>query len=238
VRAQYERELRETLWTKNRKIVREIAGSDGRRAARFAGKRRNNTQLDWRVAERAKADGRQRKLPRGVNPASLAVRSNELAERTLPLPARETLLIATLLNHPWLLEARCEEVAELALTSPPLIRLRDALLGLLAQGIALDRGEVRSQLTKLGLDKVVAMAERAITHKSDRFAEPDAHAAGVESGWRHAVALHQSQVGLKRALDAAERDWRADPSEDAWGRIAEIQHQLAQGLDAEGTGDA
>ena len=29
-----------------------------------------------------------------------------------PLPARETLLIRTLLNHPWLLEARCEEVAD------------------------------------------------------------------------------------------------------------------------------
>ena len=140
------------------------------------------------------------------------MRSNELAERAVTLPARETLILSTLLNHPWLLEARCEEVAELALTSPPLIRLRDALLGLLAQGIALDRGEVRSQLTKLGLDKVVAMAERAITHKSDRFAEPDADAARVEAGWEHAVALHEFQVGLKRALKAAERDWRAEPS--------------------------
>ena len=43
------------------------------------------------------------------------MRSNELAERTLPLPAREALLMRTLLNHPWLLEARCEEVAELDL---------------------------------------------------------------------------------------------------------------------------
>jgi DNA primase len=238
VRAQYERELRETLWTKNRKIMREIAGSDGRRAARFAGKRRDNTALDWRVGARATERSRLGALPRAAALVAPPMRSNELAERTLPLPARETLLIATLLNHPWLLEARCEEVAELVLTSPPLIRLRDALLGLLAQNIALDRGEVRSQLTKLGLDKVVAMAERAITHRSDKFAEPDADAAAVESGWRHAVALHQSQVGLKRALDAAERDWRAEPSEDAWGRIVEIQHQLAQGREAEGSGDA
>ena len=80
------------------------------------------------------------------------------------------MLIATLLNHPWLLEARCEEVAELALTSPPLARLRDALLELLARNVALDRAQMRTQLTNLGLDKVVAMAERAITHRSDRFA--------------------------------------------------------------------
>ena len=94
VRRHYETELKATLWEKNRKATRDLAGFNGRRDVRFAGKRRNNTQLDWRVAERARADGRQRKLPRGVNPASLAVRSNELAERTLPLPARETLLIA------------------------------------------------------------------------------------------------------------------------------------------------
>ena len=166
------------------------------------------------------------------------MRSNELAERSLPLPARETLLIATLLNHPWLLEARCEEVAEMALTSPPLIRLRAALLELLAANVALDRAEVRSQLTKLGLDKVVAMIERAITHRSDRFARADADAADVEAGWGHAVALHQAQVGRKRALDAAERDWRAEPSEETWGRIAEIQQQLAQDLAAGSANDA
>ncbi len=238
VRRHYESELKATLWEKNRKATRDLAGFNGRRDPRFAGKRRNNTEIDWRVAERARAEGRLRKLPRGVNPASLAVRSNELAERTLPLPAREALLVVTLLNHPWLLEAQCEEVAELGLTSPPLARLRDGLLELLARSIALDRGEVRSQLTGLGLDKVVAMAERAITHRSDKFAQADTDAAGVESGWLHAVALHQAQVGLKRALDAAERDWQADPSEEAWSRIAEIQHRLAQGIDAGGSGDA
>jgi DNA primase len=225
VREQYARELRETLWAKNRKLVREIAGSDGRRAARFAGKRRDNTALDWRVAARATERSRLGTLPRAAALAAAPMRSNELAERTLPLPARETLLISTLLNHPWLLEARCEEVAELVLTSPPLIRLRDALLGLLAQNIALDRGEVRSQLTKLGLDKVVAMAERAITHRSDKFAQADADAAGVESGWQHAVALHHAQVGQKRALDAAERALHADPSEEDLARIVELARQ-------------
>ena len=145
------------------------------------------------------------------------MRSNELAERTLPLPPREALLIRTLLNHPWLLEAHCEEIAELTLTSPPLARLRDApARAACPRTSPLTAGEMRTQLTNLGLDKVVAMAERAITHRSDKFAEPDADAAEVEAGWRHAVALHETQVGLKRALDAAERAWQADPSEEAW----------------------
>ena len=85
----------------------------------------------------------------------------------------------TLINHPWLLEAHCEEVAELTLTAQPLARLHDAKLGLLGENNSLERDELRSQLTALGLEKVVAMTERAITHRSDKFAEPEAEPADV-----------------------------------------------------------
>jgi DNA primase len=234
VRRQYETELKAILREKSWKASRELAGNAGRRTDRFAGKRRDNTAPDWRVGARATERSRLGALPRAAALTAAPMRSNELAERAVTLPARETLIMSTLLNHPWLLEARCEEIAELVLTSPPLIRLRDALLELLAQNVALDRGELRSQLTHLGLDKVVAMAERAITHRSDKFAEPDADAAGVESGWEHAVALHQAQVGRKRALDAAERALHADPSEDDLARIVE----LAQQDEPPGAGDA
>ena len=238
VRAHYERELRETLWVRNRKLLRQIAGANGRRDARIAGKRRDNTALDWRVAARAIERSRLGALPRAAARTPAAMRSNELAGRSLPLPAREALLIRTLLNHPWLLEAHCEEVAALALTSSPLARLRDALLELLARTISLEREAVRTQLTTLGLGKVVALAEGAGTHRSDKFAEPEADAATVEEGWRHAYALHQAQVGLRHALAMAERDWRAEPSEAAWRRLVEIQEQLAGEATADGCGEA
>ena len=66
VRSQYERELRETLWAKNRKLMRQIGGSNGRRDARFAGKRRDNTALDWRVGARATERVTARRLPRAA----------------------------------------------------------------------------------------------------------------------------------------------------------------------------
>jgi DNA primase len=238
VRAHYERELRETLWAKHRKLVRQIAGATGRRDARIAGRRRDNTALDWRVAARATERSRLGNIPRAATLATAPMRSNELAGRSLPLPAREALMIRTLLNHPWLLEAHCEGVAELALSSPPLARLRDALLELLARNISLEREEVRTQLTRLGLDKMVALAERAVTHRSDKFAEPEAEAFTVEEGWRHALALHQAQVGLKEALALAERDWQAEPTETTWRRIVEIQERLACEATLEGCGDA
>jgi DNA primase len=234
VRAHYEAELRETLWAKNRTLVREIARTQRGRAAGVAGRRRNNTAPDWRVAARATERSRLGMLPRAADLGAGAVRSNELAERTLPLPAREVLLIRTLLNHPWLLEMHCEAVAELTLTAAPLVRIRDALLQLLVENASLERGEVRTQLTSRGLEKVIAMAEKVITHKSDRFAEPDAEPADVEAGWQHTLALHESQVGLQRALAAAERDFHAEPSEEALARIAEIQERLARGIEVQG----
>jgi DNA primase len=237
VRAHYERELRETLWARHRKLVRQIAGG-GRRAAHIAGKRRDNTQLDWRVAARASERSRLGSLPRAAALATAPMRSNELAGRSLPLPAREALMIRTLLNHPWLLEGYCEDVAEVAFTSPPLARLRDALLELLARNISLERQEVRTQLCDLGLEKMVSLAERAVTHRSDKFAEPEAQASAVEEGFRHAFALHQAQVGLKQALAVAERDWQAEPSEEAWRKIVEIQERLAHAATAEEGGEA
>ena len=234
VRGQYERELRETLWAKHRKLVRQITGATGRRDARIAGRRRDNTALDWRVAARATERSRLGNIPRAATLATAPMRSNELAGRSLPLPAREALLVRTLLNHPWLLEAHCEDVAKLALSAPPLARLRDALLELLARNISLEREEVRTQLSNSGLVKMVALADRAATHKSDKFAEPEAEASMVEEGWRHAFALHQAQVGLKQALALAEHDWLAEPTEAAWCRIVEIQRRLAREVMLEG----
>ena len=234
VRSHYDRELRETLWTKTQKMVREIARGEGRGRTRLAGNRRNNTASDWRLAARAHERSRLGSLPRAAAPSMAAVRSNELAERSMPLPPREALLFLTLLNHPWLLEARCEDVAQVTLTSQPLIRLRDALLDLLARNSPLDGPSVRSQLTASGLEKVIAMVDRAITHKSDKFAERDADPSDVEAGWEHAVALHESQVGLKRALLSAEQAYHTDPSEDALAHILELQEQLGRGVAIEG----
>jgi DNA primase len=142
-------------------------------------------------------------------------------------PYREALLLRALINHPWLIEAEAERIATIELTSGALSRLRDALITLLSGDISLDRSQIRSQLTGLGLDKVVDLVERAITHKSDRFAEPDTAEVEVERGWRHTLALHEQQTGLRKALAAAEEAFRVEGTEDALSRIVEIKHRLS-----------
>ena len=231
VRDHYRRELRETLWRRNRMLLEAVARADGRRAPHIAARRRNNAELDWRVAARADEHARLGRLPRAATALAAPVRSNALAQQALPLPPREALILLAVLNHPWLLETHCEALAALTFTSPPLARLRDGLLELLAQGSVLDRAPLRSQLCKLGFAKLIALAERAITHKSDRFAAADTEASEVEAGWRDAVKLHAMQVELKRSLQAAERSLRADPSDAELAHIVELARRQPESGD-------
>ena len=168
--------------------------------------------------------------PRPIASSSLRHSSLVAPLPGLP-PYREALLMRALLNHPWLIETEIETISKLELTAPAMLKLRDALLMVVSDNISLDRSEVRTQLSKLGLDHLVELVERSNTHKSDRFADPETAAVEAEKGWRHTLALHAQQVGLQRALEAAERELDAEGSEDAWSRIVELKRQLASSED-------
>jgi DNA primase len=232
VRSHYERELKETLWALNRTVVREIARGQGPRRGAGGAARRNNIAPDWRLRERARLGGAAQSAPQRRSSAS-----PELAARTELAPPREALLMKTLLNHPWLIDEHAEEIAALTFLSAPLARLRDGLLGNQAVENDLDRARLRSQLSVTGLGKVVDLVERSVTHRSDRFAEPEAPRAEVEVGWRHALALHDRQVGLQKSLEAAVQAYHRDGSEDALARICEIQGLLAKASEQPASAD-
>ncbi|HWK37760.1 MAG TPA: DNA primase [Hyphomicrobium sp.] len=223
VRAHYEREMRETLWAMNRTVVRQIARGQGPRTNPVHGQRRNNVAPDWRLRERARLGQMSQASPQR-RPAA----SPELAAQAEHAPAREALILKTMLNHPWVIEMHAEEIANIAFASTPMARLRDAILSIQAFENNLDRPRLRSQLSVAGLDKVVNLVERSVTHRSDRFAEPDASETEVDVGWRHALALHERQVGLQKSLEVAVRAYHRDGSEDALARICEIQGLLAR----------
>jgi DNA primase len=139
---------------------------------------------------------------------------------------RELLLIRTLLNHAWLAMNEAEALADVNFTAPALRRLRDAILAAVSLDNSLDTADLRSHLVQTGFGGVVDLVDRSVTHRCDRFAEPEAGRAEVEAGWRHALALHERQVGLKAALEIAERAWHEDRDEDAFQRICELQAEL------------
>jgi DNA primase len=230
VKARYSQELRETLRAKSIKLAKALAPAAGRRRPDFAGKRRDNTQPDWRVRERASERARLGGLPRAATLQNGAPRSNGLSDQVAPMPPREILLVGALLNHPWLIESHCEEIAEIKLTSVSLQRLKEGLLTLLSDGVPLDHASVRTHLSASGLESVAAAVERALTRTSDKFARPEAAPGEAEAGWRHAAALHETQVALPLELQLAERAWRTEQTEEAWGRIVELHERLGRGL--------
>jgi DNA primase len=137
-----------------------------------------------------------------------------------------------LINHPWLIEDHAERLAGIEFTASAAIELRDAVLAALVEQIPLDSAGIRNHLSRVGLSHVVALVERAITHRGDKFAEPEADKEAVETGWCHAVALHEKQVGLRRDLVVAEQRYLEELSEDAYERLLEIkalQNQVEDG---------
>ena len=143
-----------------------------------------------------------------------------------------------LLNHPWLIEQRCEEIAGLELTYQPLTALKSALLDIVTAGTnsadtPLDASRLHTHLTSLGLDVIAGQVARAVTHSGDRFAAAGAEPVVVEQGWRHAVALHNRHVELQRALEAAERAYQLDQSEENFRRQTELKAMQSERLDVE-----
>jgi DNA primase len=152
--------------------------------------------------------------------------SGVVAGPAAALPSREALLIRQLINQPRLLHDYAEEVSTLTLTSVPLMRLRDALLVFQVEDLPLDNTTLRHHLNTLGFGSLVGLIDKANSHKADKFAEPDAEPHEAERGWRHALALHNRQLELKQALQAAQAAWDADLSEESFERLKDINRQL------------
>lgn len=155
-------------------------------------------------------------------------------------PQREAVMMLAMLNHPWLVEARCEDIAALELTHRPFGPLKTALLDIVTQSTAepenstvtaLDAQGVRAHLRRVGLESVVDQVIRAVTHLSDRFAAVGAEPPVVLAGFNHALMLHRTRVNITRELELAERAWHADQTEENRVRMDELIGQLGQRLE-------
>jgi len=215
-----------------------------------------NKSVDTQPPFRGKAGSRPQRFDkrgmRGVFPkqrqsdweyggASESLKRSALVSGRTEIASREALIVHTLLNHPWLLEAYPEEIAHLSFKNRRLAGLRDEMLNLMSGDKALDFEALHTQLNTSESGAVVAQVERAITHKSDWFAEPGASPSDVETGWRQILALHRKSVELGRELEAAQRAFDDEESESAEKRLFDIRKQLSnlEGMEAsvEGYGE-
>jgi len=164
---------------------------------------------------------------------TLAPRSPRLAtspivrgSRSTP-PPREALILIAVLNHPWLLDDHAEELAELEFLHPDVDRLRRALIDFGAGHGTAEAGSLRNVMLERGFGPVLARVEAAITHTSDWPVRPEAGKEDVTRWWSHVVTLHRKTRTLHRELKDAEHALGADPSDENFGWLRDVQERLA-----------
>ncbi|MDB5563623.1 MAG: primase [Tardiphaga sp.] len=188
-----------------------------------------------------------------INRSPYQVMSPQLATSSImrgqrsAISRREALIVQTLINHPWLLHDRLEEVAALELAHPEMHRLRAGIIAAFAHehhhGDEAEQSEqMRSDLVKAGFFEQLQHVERAITTKDVWAAQPGAAREDVLSTWTQLVALHRQWHSLLRELKDAELALGEEASETNYGWLRDVKARLAEvdGIEAliEGFGES
>ncbi len=163
------------------------------------------------------------------------------------IPRREALILQILLNHPWLLHDRLEEVAETEFRHAEAMRLKVALIDVLAHRLeqksehggagetahdpalasGVDRMEIIAELTGRGFADMVARIERTITTSSVWGARQEAAADDVLLTFKQLLALHRQWHSLTRELKDAELALGEDNSEANYARLRDVKARIS-----------
>jgi DNA primase len=142
------------------------------------------------------------------------------------IPGREAVILLLFINHPNLLEAHGEALAELDLSSSEAHALRTKLLDLWAQA-SLTSELLAVELDRCGLAAALQKLEAVKAHSSLWVLQPDAAESDAEEALKQALALHHKSRALHRELHVAERALAHDSSEANLARLKDIHQQLS-----------
>ena len=131
---------------------------------------------------------------------------------------RQEILIALLLNHPFLLNEVAEDLVDLHQLPPDLDKLCHEILRLHALNQDLDATTLKLHLIEGGFAKTVqgVLSPQVLTHAG--FARVDADAEAARLGWLHIRDQFQ-QPHLKTQIAEAERNLAQDVTDEKWVRL-------------------
>jgi len=137
---------------------------------------------------------------------------------------RQEVLLAVLLNHPFLLSEVEQDFAEISL-APDLDRLRHEILRLHPLNPELDAAGLKLHLSKTGFAEVVQgiLSPQILSHAA--FARPDADADTVRMGWAHTREQLEERHLRQQIADAAQV-LVEDVNEENWARVRGLQAVL------------
>lgn len=145
------------------------------------------------------------------------------------LPMREALILAALVNHPFLIDGVEEDIIALDLRHPQAEQLKLALLDLHAHGTEPTDEAYRAALLAAGHEAVLAQLAATMAAHSVWGARAGAAKSDVEITFGQLLALHRKKQALIKEIRDAERAFGEDPTEanqhwllDAKRREAEL----------------
>lgn len=176
----------------------------------------------WRAGGRGLAVPDHRPSPALM--ASALVRGPRAA-----IPMREALILAALVNHPWLIDGREEDIAGLDLRHPQAEGLKQALLDVHARGVEDTQAAYETALVEAGHDQILGQLRSMVALHAVWGAMPGAARQDAEVTFAQLLALHRKKQALIKEIRDAERAFGDDPTEanqnwliDAKRREAEL----------------
>jgi DNA primase len=142
------------------------------------------------------------------------------------MPLRETVLIVSLVNHPALIDEHFEAVERLDLRHPDLRLLHRGLLDLVAHDEVTDRASVVAGLARAGLEPAWEAAVGLVRRTRQWPALEDAAHDDAREAFSQSLHLHQSAGALHMELKAAEAALAAEPTEENYRQLLDIQTQF------------
>jgi DNA primase len=140
---------------------------------------------------------------------------------------RERVLVATVLNHPALLERIEEDFAGCPIESHEADSLRRAILDIWATSPGLDSAGLNAQLIEAGhgarIERLFGRGSFAQLDRALRFVATGADLSEAEIGWRDTLALH-TEMRRRRDHERATSDYIEDSSEENLARMNALGH--------------
>lgn len=150
------------------------------------------------------------------------------------MPVREATLIVAIVNHPALVDEFFEHVEFLDLANGDLRKLHSVLLDTLAHNAQAGREALVGAFGLAGLGEVWERAVALVKRTRQWPALAEAAEEDARDAFAQALHLHLSTRVLHRELKAAETALAADPSDENYRHLVEVQMQMrdAQSADA------
>jgi DNA primase len=142
-------------------------------------------------------------------------------------------LILTALNHPYLLEAHAEALANIPIPEANLDKIRLELLHAASLGHSLDSQGLRDHLRHRGLGDVCERLERRPMLKSMAMTRRDTAQAVVLREFQHALARHRKLTELEAEHAQAAEALRREMTDENLARLRAITDELQSTIGAE-----